>query len=203
MTSRVPSGKTPASKRDQLIATALELFSAHGFHATGIDRIAAVAKVTKKTMYTHFRSKEELILAALRHQDGTFRHEFMQRVAGQGSTPYDRLLGVFDAAHTWFQDKKFHGCLFINVIGEYSSTNTEIRALCKEYKALIRGHIEDLAREVKVADPKQLAASLALLLEGSIVTAQVSGSAESAGTARQAAQVLIDNALKKARARAR
>ena len=55
-----------SSRREHLIDTAIELFAKHGFHATGIDMILARAGVSKKTLYRHFRSKEELILAALR-----------------------------------------------------------------------------------------------------------------------------------------
>ena len=46
-----------SQRREHLIDTAMALFSAHGFHATGIDRILAEAGVSKKTLYRHFRSK--------------------------------------------------------------------------------------------------------------------------------------------------
>ncbi len=59
-----------ASKREQLIQTAVTLFAQNGIHATGIDTIVEQSGVTKKTLYAHFRSKEELVLAALRHYDG-------------------------------------------------------------------------------------------------------------------------------------
>ena len=65
------------SKREQLIQTAVTLFAKNGFHNTGIDLIAEQAGVTKRTMYRHFRSKEELILAALRDYDARFRNRFM------------------------------------------------------------------------------------------------------------------------------
>ncbi|MFB3114561.1 MAG: TetR/AcrR family transcriptional regulator, partial [Nitrospirales bacterium] len=68
------------SKRDQLIQTAVKLFAKNGFHATGVDTIAAESGVTKRTLYAHFRSKDELVLAALRQYDGVFRIQFMRRV---------------------------------------------------------------------------------------------------------------------------
>ena len=68
-----------AGKRDQLIEAALELFQREGFHATGVDRILAEAGVAKMTLYHHFRSKDELILAALRLRDERFRNTFMKR----------------------------------------------------------------------------------------------------------------------------
>ncbi|MCP4245656.1 MAG: helix-turn-helix transcriptional regulator, partial [bacterium] len=57
------------SKKDQLVSVALDLFCRHGFHATGIDTIVAEAGVAKMTLYKHFRSKEDLVVAALELQD--------------------------------------------------------------------------------------------------------------------------------------
>lgn len=183
-----------SAKRQQLIDTAIELFNAHGFHGVGIDRIAEEARVSKKTMYHHFRSKEELILAALRHKDGLFRNEFMRAVEAAGNTPRERLLAIFDVAQAWFTDHKFYGCMFINAVGEYAEPDTEIRAACRDFKRQMLGFIEELASEAGLAHPRQVAAALSILLEGSIVTAQVSGQPSCAQTARQAAEVLVEHA---------
>ncbi len=182
-------------KRQQLIDTAITLFNAHGFHAVGIDRIAKEAKVTKKTMYHHFHSKDELILAALHHHDGLFRNSFMNGVKNNFDTPIDRLLGIFDVAHQWFSDHQFYGCIFINAVGEYADKNTPIRDACKAFKNQMRQFILQLATEVKVKDPETLSNTLAILLEGSIVTAQVSGNPNSAKQAQAAARILIDASI--------
>lgn len=184
-----------SEKRQQLVNTAIELFNAHGFHGVGIDWIAKQAGVTKKTMYRHFHSKDELILAALRHHDGLFRNEFMNGVKNSYDTPYEQLLGIFDVAHAWFSDNKFYGCMFINAIGEYSETNTPIRNVCKEFKSQMRQFIVHLADQAGVKDPHSLANTLAILLEGSIVTAQVSENPDAAIEAKKAAKVLVDAAL--------
>src|SRR4051812_25383145 len=70
----------PANARDRLIDTAISLFNRHGFHATGVDRIVAVAKVAKKTLYAHFPSKEDLILAALSRKRAAFADKFLPQV---------------------------------------------------------------------------------------------------------------------------
>ena len=61
------------SRREQLVETALTVFNRDGYHAAGIDRILAEAGVAKMTLYNHFRSKDDLILAALRRRDEGFR----------------------------------------------------------------------------------------------------------------------------------
>lgn len=47
-------------KRNAIIDAAAAQFRAHGFEATSMDKIAAVAEVSKRTVYNHFPSKEEL-----------------------------------------------------------------------------------------------------------------------------------------------
>jgi AcrR family transcriptional regulator len=186
---------TGVSKRERLIAVAADLFARNGYHATGIDLILETAGVAKKTLYTHFRSKEELIIAVLRHHDSVFRNGFMREVEQAAAAPRERLLAIFDVAEAWFRGSDFYGCMFINAVGEYSLEDTPIRQACKEFKALMWGYFEKLGRDAGAADPKELADRLALLLEGAIVTAQVSRAPEAAKVARDAAAVLIDRAI--------
>jgi AcrR family transcriptional regulator len=184
-----------SEKRQELVDTAIRLFGQHGFHGTGIDRIAEEANVSKKTMYHHFRSKEELIVAALKHHDGLFRNFFMKAVEDAADTPYERLIAIFDVAHSWFSQHNFYGCMFINAIGEYSDKNTAIQQACIEFKRLMSSYIEELAAYLPIKNPVELASELAILLEGSIVTAQVSCNPNAARTAQKAARILIDNEI--------
>lgn len=184
-----------SQKRQELVDAAIKLFAEHGFHDTGIDWIAKEANVSKKTMYHHFRSKEELILASLKHQDGLFRNAFMKAVNETSNQPYKQLLGIFDVATDWFSDKQFYGCMFINAIGEYADREHAISQTCQSFKAQMTAFIEEIAIKAKVPNSKALAETLALLLEGAIVTAQVAGKPDSASTAKNAAKVLVDNAL--------
>ncbi len=185
-----------SQRREDLLDTAIELFLARGFHATGIDTILAESGVSKKTLYRHFRSKEELILAALKKYDGLFRNGFMRQVEERAETPRGRLLAVFDVAAEWFEQNNFYGCLFINAIGEYAAPEAPIRQVCQDFKALMRRYIEDLCAALAAPDPAGLADELALLLEGAIVTAQVSQKRRRAAeVAKTAAAALIAQAM--------
>ena len=194
--------KVTLSKREQLIRTAVELFSKNGIHATGIDTIVEHSGVTKKTLYAHFGSKEELVLAALRHYDGQFRNFFMRQVEAKGRTPKTRLLAVFDVAEAWFRQNNFYGCMFINAVGEHSETDTPLRHVCHEFKLMMSGFIRDLCEQVGARNPEALADEIALLLEGAIVTAQVSQKPEAAKIARRAAVVLIERQSRPEKVRA-
>ena len=182
-------------RREHLINTAIELFCERGYHATGIDKIIEKAGVSKKTLYTHFRSKEELIIAALRQHDGLFRNNLMRQVDSLADTPLEKLLAIFDVAEAWFSQKKFFGCMFINVIGEYSEKDSPIRDICKQFKRLMRDYIRDLCVQTGAEEPDILADKLALLFEGAVVTSQVSQKPKAAQTAKDIARPLINRAL--------
>ena len=183
------TGKT--RKRDELIDTATRLFSRHGYHATGIDIILAVSGVAKRTLYNHFRSKEELIVAVLQTHADNFFQSLVEQTEALGEHPIKRLLGIYTVAGRWFKHDDFYGCLFINAAGEYGDTEGPIRDTCQAYKQRIRNYMFELCHQAGYSDPDSLADTLALLLEGAIVTAQVNHSPTAAHTAHQAAQTLI------------
>ena len=82
-----------ASKRQQVVDKAGELFSLHGFHPVGIDRIIAEADVARMTLYHHFAGKDDLIKAVL-EQRYTF---IMESIAAKlDPMPPLRLKGIFD-----------------------------------------------------------------------------------------------------------
>jgi AcrR family transcriptional regulator len=185
-----------ASARDRLIDTAISLFNRHGFHATGVDRIVAVARVAKKTLYAHFPSKEDLILAALSRKRSAFSDKFLPAVLAASDDPRQRLLALFELAKSWFADPDFYGCLFINAAVEYSEPGHPINACAREFKTLLRNFARDQAEAGGADDPNRLADQIALLFEGATTVAQVSARPDAATTARQIAEQLIDQAFR-------
>ena len=181
------------SKREHLIDTALNLFSKNGYHSTGIDLILCEAGVAKKTLYKHFESKEELIIEVLKKYDHQFRTMVETEVSKRGDTPEEHLLAIFDVAQEWFSDKRFYGCMFINAIGEYSDSDTTIRDVCKGFKQSMHSFILKLCKKGNFKRPEELADEVAMLLEGSIVTAQVSQKPEAAQIAKRTTELLIQN----------
>ncbi|QQE12187.1 TetR family transcriptional regulator [Planctomycetota bacterium] len=165
---------TQLSRREHLVDTALGLFQESGFHSTGIDRILNEAGVSKKTMYQHFHSKEELIYAALRKYDSTFRNYYMNMIEKSGRTPRERLMAMFDITDEWMHSDRFYGCIFINAMGEYAQEDQTIRNICKDFKHMLWRYIYKLSKEAGADNPNGLANELHLLIEGAIVTAHVS-----------------------------
>jgi AcrR family transcriptional regulator len=185
----------PATRRDVLVDAALTLFCRDGFHATGIDAILAEAGVAKMTLYRHFRSKEELILAALRRRDEVWRNWFRRTVERRARVPRERLLAVFDVLDEWQCGGEFRGCVFINATAEYAAPDHPIHEAAAEHLRLVTRFLRELADAAGAPDPDDLATRLALLLEGATVLAHVCGRKDAARHAKAAAAVLVEGAL--------
>ena len=184
------------SKREVIVSEALKLFYRDGFNATGVERISKEAEVSKKTLYNHFKSKDELVLAVLRKRDELFRNNIMRETERLGSTPRERLLAIFDVHHQWFQEKDFSGCMFINASAEFSSHDNPCHMISAEHKRLVRDYIRGHAEQAGAKDPVSLARQLNLLLEGAIVDAHVSGYNNSALLAKEMSAVFVEKAIK-------
>lgn len=179
------------SARERLIETAVRLFGDLGIRATGIDRIIAEAGVAKMSLYKHFGSKEELVVAALRRKDEMFRETFRAMVESRHE-PRARLLGVFDAQERWFGRPGFRGCQFLNAAAEMPEGGCEARRAVAEHKAWVHEQLRVLSREAGADD--SLADQLMLLFEGAIARAVVTGDAGVARDAKRAAAALLASA---------
>ncbi len=183
------------TKRDELVQKALAAFYRNGFQATGMDRLAVETGVSKTSMYKHFRTKEELILAALRLRDEQFRNYRARRLETLADTPRGQLLALFDVLGEWVRQEGFRGCMFIKASAEYQEPVHPIHAQSGEHKRLLFVHVRKLAQEAGAADPEALARALMLLEEGAIVTAHLGYQSDPAGDAKAAARVLVAAAL--------
>ncbi|KAA0686914.1 TetR/AcrR family transcriptional regulator [Neorhizobium sp. P12A] len=188
-------------RSEHLVNVALRLFYTHGFHATGIDRILDEAGVAKMTLYKHFRSKDQLILAALKKRDEVFREWLTTAMEQAGKDPKAKMLAMFDALDDWFHGRAlgtlgFHGCAFIKAAGEFDSFDHPAHIASAEHKQLIVDYLSGLARAAGARDPETLAEQFALLKEGAIVTAQIRGIDGVAQQAKQIAKQIIDAAVR-------
>ncbi|MEM9090409.1 MAG: TetR/AcrR family transcriptional regulator [Cyanobacteria bacterium P01_F01_bin.53] len=177
--------------KERLINTALELFCQRGFHATGIDTILSQSKVAKTTMYRHFRSKDELILAALKKRDEDFRIWLSQTIQAAEVPPADSLLLVFDLHKKWADQVDFNGCAFVKAAAEFPLANSPIHAFCAQHKTLMTQYLQTLTESTKTKDPVSVAEQLMILLDGATVIAQVTGQSSAFEQAKQAAKQLI------------
>ena len=106
-----------ASARAAVVAAADRLFYARGVQSVGMDAVRAEAGVSLKRIYSLFPSKDDLVVAVLRHRTEQWDAGIARAAAG-ATTPRGRLLAVFDFLDAWFREDGFRGCAFINSFGE-------------------------------------------------------------------------------------
>jgi AcrR family transcriptional regulator len=160
------------SARERILDTAYELFSQRGIHDVGVDELVARAGVAKATLYKHFSSKNELVLAFLEQREQIWTHGWVEKEARRrGATPEEQLLAIFDLFDEWFQDNDFEGCSFINTLLEFRDLNHPIGRASADYLQNIRSVVRNLAREADLRDPDAFALCWHILMKGSIVQA--------------------------------
>lgn len=186
------------SKRDILMDAALALFQRDGYHATGVDAIIAQAGVAKMTLYKHFGSKDELIVAALERQADRVMDGLEGRVAELAADPARRLVVLFDAAGEQCAARGFRGCLFQRACGEFGEAGNPVHAAAGRFQGRLRAFVLGLAREAGALDPEALADELLVLYSGAAAMAQGSGCAGPFATAKRTAGRLVAEATGRA-----
>lgn len=183
--------KVRPTKRDELVQKALQTFYQNGFNATGMDMLVKETGISKTSMYKHFRTKEDLILAVLRLRDEHFRNWLYRRIEELADEPRAQLIAMFDALEEWFQEPGYRGCLFIKASSEYQDSTHPIHMQSADHKRMLERHVTELAQKAKMSDPAGLARQLLLLKEGAIVTAHLGHTENPAQDAKSAAIALI------------
>jgi AcrR family transcriptional regulator len=185
-----------ADARERTLLTAYELFRNHGVTAVGVDRIVADAGVAKTTLYHHFRSKQELVLAVLDRHEQVWTHGWLERVCLEGGETLEaKLLALFDAFDEWFRQETYRGCLFTNVSIEARADSGPLGADAGARLRDIRQFVAALAEEAEVADPAEFALRIQMLMLGAIVQA-LNGNLGAARSARGIAMLLLEDATR-------
>jgi AcrR family transcriptional regulator len=189
------ANREAVSKKQILVDKATELFSQEGYHAVGVDRIVAESGVAKMTLYNHFASKSDLVVAVLGQREARAAESLRDFVA-KYDAPLDRLRAVFEWHDVWFKEANFTGCMFINAASEFPGHDDQIHRAA----ALQKLHLTELLREVleplvPAVAADRIAAQLLILVDGATVTAQISGDSGSAMLACDIAMQLVANAM--------
>lgn len=179
-----------SAARERILAAAYSLFTRRGIRDVGIDEVIARAGIAKATLYRHFRTKDDLVLAVLRRREKLWTFGFVEeRSRLLGQTPEERLLAIFDVFDEWFNGPDFDACTFINVLLEMGAEHPAGRASI-EHLDNIRGVVRARAHSAGLREPDEFARSWHILMKGSIVSA-AEGDRQAARRAREMARALI------------
>jgi AcrR family transcriptional regulator len=189
------SAQTAASAEpvasERILEAAYELFSRRGVRDVGIDEVIGRAGVAKATLYRHFPSKDDLVVAVLERREQRWTVEWVEAEARRrGSTPEEQLLGIFDAFDEWFHREDFEACPFINTLLEMGPQHPGGRASIQHLEN-IRTLVRGLAEEAGLRDTDSFARSWHILMKGAIVSA-AEGDADAAQRAGAMGRSLIE-----------
>ncbi len=159
--------------RDRIVAAASRLFYGEGIRAVSMDGVAAKAGVTKKTLYYHFRSKDDLIAAYLEGRDAPNLTVFQHWFDEAGGDAADKVRAIFAQLSQSARHPKWKGCGFLR-------TSVELFDL-PGHPAIVAGRahkrrVEDWLCSVFEqagfgTDGRDLARQIILLLDGAFAVA--------------------------------
>jgi AcrR family transcriptional regulator len=185
-----PAGTGGRGARDRIERAAAELFYRHGIHATGVELIAQRASVSKRTLYQHFASKNELVDNYLRGVDARGGAPTEKRLADTGLAARERLLAIFQVPRS----ELMRGCPFHHAAVESAGALPSADEIVRTHKAGFTRRLVDVAQEAGAADPHLLGEQLAVLFEGAAALATSLNDTAPFVHARAAAATLIDAA---------
>ncbi len=193
MNDVTPRTRPPAKRgaRERIERAAARLFYRNGIHATGVELIAHEAGVSKRTLYQHFASKNDMV------------DNYLRGIAARGGSPVEkrlfdaelpageRLLALFDIPRA----EVMRGCPFHNAAVESAGSLASTDKIVRSHKQDFTRHLVAIAHEAGAADPHLLGHQLAVLFEGA--SAMVTSLNDTAPVvhARAAAATLIDAAV--------
>lgn len=181
--------------QERILETADRLFYGQGIRAVGVDTIAAEIGISKRTLYNHYPSKDDLIVAYLSRR--------LKPALPSDRPPLDQILGSFERLERTIGAQGgtgggaggvFRGCPFVNAVAELKDTTHAAARIALAFKEQRRKWFQDLLLKLGVADTETLSMQLLLLIDGAIAAAIVRGDPKVATAAREAALVLLQAA---------
>jgi TetR/AcrR family transcriptional regulator, transcriptional repressor for nem operon len=139
----------PHDSKTKLLDAAMHVIRAKGYAGTTVDDICREAGVTKGSFFHHFRSKDELAVAAAGHFSDMAEGFFASAPFHRADDPLERLLGYVDFRASILQGEiPEYTCLLGTLVQETYATHPDIRAACE---AAVATHIAGLTPDIEAA----------------------------------------------------
>lgn len=185
---RRPAG---ATKR-RILDAAYELFYRKGFTRVGVDEIAAFAGITKRSLYYHFKSKDELLAAVFDLQRELAMLRIRKNEDRYRGEPEEILGVLFSELAKWTARPGFSGAGFTRIVMELADLpGHPAHAVARRHKAAVEAWYAELFARADVASPRERAREVALLIEGAMALILIHGDRSYADTAARAARRLV------------
>ena len=178
------------SGRERVLDTAGRLFYEHGFHAVGVDLIIDQAGVAKTTLYRHFASKDDLIVAYLERANEGFWAWF-EGAHNPTCSPREQIIDLFDELAKLATSKQCLGCTFQVTAAEFPDPAHPGHATALAHKEAVRARLRHLAADAGAPAPDELGDSLLLLMDGTFAATRMYGKASPASHVAGAARAVL------------
>src|ERR1700742_4253195 len=113
--------RDPQITRDRIVSAAARLFYSEGIRAVSVDAVAEKAGLTKRTLYYHFKSKDDLVAAYLAARDqpnlALFERWFIE---AEGGLPA-KVRAIFRRLARNAGHPKWKGCGFLRTSAELAN----------------------------------------------------------------------------------
>ena len=166
-----------SAKRKTLIETAMNLFCGYGFNATGIDVILKKANVSKMTLYKHFKTKDDLIIATLEEYHNNTIANIILEIDSLNISSKEKLIKIFDKFIELSKLGEIR-CLYLGVLAEFTDRCSAVRKSAIMYKSKMEDYIKQLVKDFNPKQAKSISQLAITLLEGSLVMFQITQSDE-------------------------
>jgi AcrR family transcriptional regulator len=189
-------GRSSDPTRARILAAASTLFYAEGVRAVSVDAVAAKAGLTKKTLYYHFRSKDDLVAAYLAARDqpnlALFKRWFDE---ADGALP-DRIAAIFNHLARSARHPKWKGCGFLRTTAELANLpgHPAIK-IGAAHKKRFEAWLCEIFTAEQIGAADELARQMLLLLDGSFAVVLLHRDASYMESAGEAAHALVSAAL--------
>lgn len=180
---------------ERIAAVAAACFHEHGITATGVEALSRAARISKRTLYERFGSKDGVIVAAYEALDLPVYRMFTAPIEAEVDDPRAQLEAFFDRLEPIVRLPEFRGCPFTNAAAELSDPNHPAHAVVRRHKERIRRWLRARAKAAGAARPDELSRQLMLVFAGVQSQALVERTARPARDARALARALIDGAV--------
>jgi AcrR family transcriptional regulator len=160
-------GERVSEARSRLLGTASRLFYTEGLHSVGIDRIVAEAQVTRATLYRHFPSKDDLVVAYLTEADKAIRDQ-VTAARDRGGAPVDVVRAVAESIAAGIRTPGFRGCAFLNAAAEYPDPTHPVHKAVLTHREWFLHTITDLLAKVGTTPPEPAARHFVMLRDGAM-----------------------------------
>lgn len=178
---------------DKIVDTAEKLFYQQGYNNTGINQIIEESGIAKASLYKHFESKTDLLVAYLER----FHERWFERLSArvnQVTDPKDKLLAIFDHHCERQQLRAFGGCPFIKANEEAGMSDPRVLAEIQQTKQHFKDFIQELVAvsgHKKLLTDKELVEIIFLMTEGGVVEAAIFKQTSDLEAAKKIIQKLI------------